>query len=126
MEPDERERNKQLVRRHFEMVFGDGSDLSPIDEDVAEDYVQHNPAAGQGRAGLRRFFTETLPLPLPPELGAEGTLEVNLISEGEFVVRQEIRENGMQIDIFRVRDGLLAEHWDAFRPNPGFERPPSF
>lgn len=120
------ELNKSVVARHFEMVYGDGSDLSPIDRDIAEDYVQHNPLAGQGREGVRRFFTEVLPLPLTGELDSSGTREVNLIAERDFVVRQEIRENGMLIDVFRLKDGLLVEHWDAFRPNPGFARPPGF
>lgn len=121
----EEERNKQVVMRHFEMVYGDGSDLSAL-EDIADDYVQHNPLAGQGRDGVRKFFTEVLPLPLPPELDASGTLEVHLIAEGQFVVRQEIRKNGLHIDIFRLRDGLLREHWDAFRPNPGYARTVGF
>jgi predicted SnoaL-like aldol condensation-catalyzing enzyme len=51
---------------------------------------------------------------------------VNLIAEGEFVVRQEIRTHGLLLDVFRVRDGLLREHWDAFRPDPGTERIPGF
>lgn len=55
-----------------------------------------------------------------------GHARSNIIGDGDLVVRQEIRTNGMLVDIFRVRDGRLAEHWDAWRPAKGYERPPSF
>jgi predicted SnoaL-like aldol condensation-catalyzing enzyme len=47
-----------------------------------------------------------------------------MIAEGEYVVRQEIRDHqykGMLVDIYRVKDGQLVEHWDAYRPDPGSE-----
>jgi predicted SnoaL-like aldol condensation-catalyzing enzyme len=119
-------RNKELVSRFFRLVpFGPGNNLDVLDELVAEDYVQHNPHAGQGREGLRKFFTEFMPLPIKKMNGGE-TLSVNLIAEGDLVVRQDVRARGMLIDIFRVENGLLKEHWDAYRPAPGSERPKGF
>ena len=123
MSSEQLEKNKQVVSKLFEVIYGAGDNLHLLDELVAED-VQHNPNAGQGREGVRRFFQELVPLPyrLEPH-------EVNLIAEGEFVVRQEIRAHayrGMLIDVFRVRDGQVQEHWDAYRPDPGTERLPGF
>lgn len=127
MSTEDVEQNKKLVERFFrEIPYGSGDNLDVIDELMAEDYIQHNPLAGQGREGVKRFFTEVIPLPLTGDLAADGTLEVNIIGDGEFVVRQEIRNNGMLIDIFRVKNGRLQEHWDAWRPAEGCERPPSF
>lgn len=40
------------------------------------------------------------------------------------VVRQEMRTRGMLVDVFRVRNGLCVEHWDAYRPDPGTDRIP--
>jgi predicted SnoaL-like aldol condensation-catalyzing enzyme len=117
-------RNKRVVEHLFEVIYGNGDDLDVLDELVAEDYIQHNPQAGQGRAGLKRFFAELVPL--PPWLDASGAVTVNLIAQGDLVVRQEIRTHGMLVDVFRVRDGLCVEHWDAFRPDPGTERIPGF
>jgi len=125
--PEQVEANKKLVERFFrEIPYGPGNNLDLIDELVAEDYVQHNPEAGQGREGVKHFFTNVIPLPLTGDLAAEGTLEVNIVGDGDLVVRQEIRKNGMLVDIFRIKDGYLAEHWDAWRPAAGCERPPSF
>ena len=118
----ELEANKQLVSRLFEVIYGTGGNLQILDEVVAEDYVQHNPLAGEGREGLRQFFQRLVPL--PDWLDSRGTVVVNLIAEGEFVVRQEIQTHGLLLDVFRVRDGLLREHWDAFRPDPGTEQIP--
>jgi predicted SnoaL-like aldol condensation-catalyzing enzyme len=50
------------------------------------------------------------------------SMQVNVLAEGDFVVRHDVRARGMLIDIFRVRDGQLSEHWDAYRPAIGAER----
>jgi predicted SnoaL-like aldol condensation-catalyzing enzyme len=119
---DRREANKRVVERFFEQVpNGTVDGLGVLDELVAEDYVQHNPHAAPGRDGLREFFSYILTLPVSQRITYEGSLAVNLIAEDDFVVRQDIRTNGMLIDIFRLEDGLLKEHWDAFRQNPGEE-----
>lgn len=90
---------------------------------VAEDYVQHNPRAEQGREGLRRFLNIIVK---NPELNPADTRSVTFIAEGDMVVRQEMREEGMLVDIFRVHDGKLQEHWDAFRFAPGARVIPGF
>lgn len=118
------ERNKEAVARLFKIIYGSVEDIPHIDELVAEDYIQHNPLAGQGREGLREFLYKIVPE--PKALNAAGTLTVNLIAEGDFVVRQEIRTNGMLIDIFRMENGMCQEHWDAFRFAPGAQRIPGF
>ena len=46
---------------------------------------------------------------------------MRLIAEGDFVVRQDIRRDGMLLDVWRVKDGKGQEHWDAYRTNPGTE-----
>jgi predicted SnoaL-like aldol condensation-catalyzing enzyme len=113
-------RNKETVARLFEIIYGSVEAIPAIDDLVAPDYIQHNPLAGQGREGLREFLCKIVPE--PKELDAAGTLSVNLIAEGDYVVRQEIRTNGMLVDIFRMKDGLCQEHWDAFRFAPGARR----
>lgn len=121
---DEIERNKRVVERFVEEVPL-GRNLDALDELVAVDYIQHNPHAGQGRAGVRDFFANFHQV-LDDGLHPSGTVHVNLIAEGEFVVRQELRDNGMLVDVWRVQGGLLREHWDAWRPAEGHERLPGF
>lgn len=119
------EKNKAAVTRLFDIIYGASlDDIALIDGLVAEDYIQHNPLAGQGREGLRGFLHKIVPE--PKELDPADTLWVNLIAEGDYVVRQEVRRNGMLVDIFRVKDGLLQEHWDAFRFAPDARKIPGF
>ena len=68
-----------------------GDNLQILDEVVAEGYVQHDPLAGEGREGLRQFFQRLVPL--PDWLDSRGTVVVNLIAEGEFIVRQEMTQD---------------------------------
>lgn len=122
------ERNKALVSTLFDIIYGASLEhIARIDEFVAEDYVQHNPIVGPGREGLRQLLQRIVSEPEESrELSARGTISVNLIAEGDFVVRQEMRTNGMLVDIFRIRDGRLQEHWDAFRFASDTERIPGF
>lgn len=121
----ELERNKKLVKALFDIIFGTSlDDIAKIDQLVAEDYIQHNPRGGQGREGLRKGLMEIVPE--PKELPTSGTIWVNYIAENDYVVRQEIRTEGMLIDIFRIENGMLQEHWDAFRFAPGAKRIPGF
>ena len=122
----ELQRNKAIVGALFAIINGTSvEDIAKIDGLVAEDYIQHNPLAGQGREGLRQFLYKIVPAE-PKELPPSDMLSVNFIAEGDYVVRQEMRKNGMLVDIFRIRDGLLQEHWDAFRFAPGANRIPGF
>lgn len=121
----ELERNKNLVKALFDIIFGTSlDDIATIDQLVAEDYIQHNPRGGQGREGLRKGLMEIVPE--PKELPVSGTIWVNYIAENDYVVRQETRTEGMLIDIFRIENGMLQEHWDAFRFAPGAKRIPGF
>jgi predicted SnoaL-like aldol condensation-catalyzing enzyme len=118
------EENKRLVSELFKIIFGGSVEaIDGIDALVAEDYVQHNPRAEQGREGLRRFLHLIVK---NPEFDPAGTQDVTFVAEGDMVVRKEMRTEGMLVDIFRVQDGKLQEHWDAFRFAPGARVVPGF
>lgn len=119
------EHNKTLVRRLFKIIYGTSlADIQKIDGLVAVDYIQHNPRALPGREGLKTFMK--IIVPEPKELDPKDTLRVQYIAECDLVVRQELRRNGMLVDIFRVENGLLKEHWDAFRFAPDAKVVPGF
>lgn len=120
MTDDATARNKKVVE-DFVREVPLGKNLDALDTLVAEDYIQHNPHAGQGRAGVREFFAN-FHEHLDEGLHPDGDIAVNIIAEGEFVVRQAIRTNGMLVDIWRVGNGQLLEHWDAWRPAEGHDR----
>lgn len=88
-------------------------DLTAIDRYWAEDYAQRNPMFPSGRDVIRGLFAN---------LPAEFTYEIGMvIAEGDLVAIQA-RYSGIGptplivVDIFRVEDGLIAEHWDVVQP----------
>jgi hypothetical protein len=78
---DEIERNKKVVEDFVREVPLAGN-LDALDELVAEDYVQHNPQAGQGRAGVRELFGNS-----------QDQLDHDLHSHPSFYVISSPKEN---------------------------------
>ena len=118
------ENNKTIVRRLFEEVMK--GNLAIADELIATDYVQHSVfGIPNGREGFKQFFM-AFAAAVPD---AHFVIE-DVIAEGDKVVTrltvtgtqtgtlQGIPPTGKKfsmkgIDIFRVVDGKIVEHWDA-------------
>lgn len=118
------EENKTIVRRLLEEVMK--GNLSVADELIVEDYAQHSVfGIPNGREGFKQFFM-AFAAAVPD---ARFILE-DMISEGDRVVTrvtvtgtqtgalQGVPPTGRKfsmtgIDIFRLLDGKIVEHWDA-------------
>jgi steroid delta-isomerase-like uncharacterized protein len=117
------EENKEVARRYYEAVLNDG-DLAALDELAVPDYEEHEPLPGQGtgRAGL-----EDRVRMLRAAFAPHFTIH-DVIAEGDRVVVRWTHDGthvgefmGMPpsgrsfsiagIDVHRIRDGKLAEHW---------------
>jgi predicted ester cyclase len=115
--------NKALTRRFYEQALN-GRQAHVIDEIAAAGYDEHDPLPGQGkgREGLKNRVNM-----LVEGLAPTFTIE-DLIAEGDRVVvrwTNSGRHVGdflgaaptdrpyaiAGIDIYRVQDGQLAEHW---------------
>lgn len=115
--------NKQLVYDMYRIVL-QGGYADRAHEFIAEDYVQHNPNAAQGLAGLVDYVRSTR-----PERPLEDELElplVHLMAEGNYVTTTFVRfEKDAQgetyytswFDLYRIEDGKIAEHWDPMTKN---------
>lgn len=102
--------NKQIVLDFYRDVFN-GWDVSKVAEYVAPDYIQHNPTVEDGLEGFEKFiafFTSMRP-----------RCEIIRCDEAGDMVYVFFRctlENGMVnkvMDIYRLADGKLQEHWDV-------------
>ena len=103
--------NKALVHSAMTSLFQQ-RDTSAVDRLYASDYIQHNPEIPQGRDALRELVAK-----LPENVYYEPGL---MIAEGDLVaIHGRIRgwANAPQVvvDIFRIREGKLAEHWDVLQ-----------
>ena len=119
------EKNKQVVKRFYEEVFRK-RDLTVVGRFMHEDYIQHNPDADQGMAGFIEFhmgFFAAIPDSCATinQIVAEGDLVYvyNTITgthAGEGFLGYPPTGNKVKydvVDMFRLRDGKLCEHWDV-------------
>jgi predicted SnoaL-like aldol condensation-catalyzing enzyme len=119
------ENNKQVVRDFYEQVFHK-RDLTAVDRFMHDDYIQHNQDTRQGKSGFIEFhlgFFAAIP---------DSCATINqIVAEGDLVyVYNTItgthagpgfldhpptgnKINFDVVDMFRLRDGKLCEHWDV-------------
>lgn len=107
-----------------------------VEQYIAADYIQHNALAGNGREGLIASF-QNMP-PAPPNANRKPAQLLAIMASGDMVTQVTSRElpgmNGEPahatyiFNLFRVKNGKLAEHWDASSggsmapPGPGGPR----
>ncbi|KXO03113.1 pyruvate kinase [Bacillus thuringiensis] len=86
---------------------------------VSEDYQQHNPFVADGRKAFMDFFKEDFVK--NPNSSAEIK---RVVAEGDTVAlhvhsRTNSQDKGVTIvDIFRIKDGKIVEHWDVIQEIP--------
>ncbi len=112
------QRNLEICTRMYrEMLFT--FDASKIDRYIAEDYIQHSTAATGGREGLRAFFVD--------RAGHFPDVRMKIMAsfaDGDFTIFhihtiRQAGDPGMSIvDIFRMEDGRVKEHWEVVQDIP--------
>lgn len=105
------ERNKALVLEAMTALFRSHDPLA-VERLYAPGYIQHNPDIPQGRDALAQLVAQ-----LPPAVFYEPGL---IIAEGDFVaihgrIRGWAPKTQIVVDIFRIENGRLAEHWDVLQ-----------
>jgi predicted SnoaL-like aldol condensation-catalyzing enzyme len=103
--------NKQVALRALTGAFVD-RDPSVVAECFIPDYIQHNPTIASGPAAIAKLIP-TLPEGFSYEPGmavAEGDL---VMVHGRYVGWGP--KPVVAVDIFRLVDGKVAEHWDVMQ-----------
>ena len=116
--------NLDLVLGMFAEVLNP-MDSDAVDRFIAPGYIQHNQSVEPGREALKAF------LDLIREQTPQAVHDIKrAFVDGDHVtvhypVRRWPGDSGWAvIDIFRVEDGMIAEHWDVMQdvtergPNP--------
>ena len=115
-------RNKQAAY-HIVKDLLEAGHWELADRYLTERYIQHNPNAASGRAGVVKFFTEVLkvkPKPIPEKT---STKVVSVVAEGDLVIVATVRDvkdpkdatkgyTTTWFDMWRFKDGKADEHWD--------------
>lgn len=102
--------NAEIATKVIVEGLGQG-DVAVIERYVQEDYIQHNVTAPDGRAGLLASLDT-----MPGGLGAK--VHRTLVDDDDHVALHVTYtpDEGpplVAFDVFRVQNGMLAEHWGA-------------
>jgi predicted SnoaL-like aldol condensation-catalyzing enzyme len=105
--------NKALVLKAYQELFGD-HDLTALDRYWAKEYIQHNPSMGDGTDAVKQFMEKPKAKVDILRSAAEGDLIFIQIRQPKSPQSPEM----VIVDIFRVANGKIAEHWDVMQAVP--------
>ncbi len=112
------EANRRLVATVYERVLKP-LDSSRVDEFFAPDYVQHSPLAATGAQGLKDFLDRAR----ARSPAAEHRVR-RIFVDGDYVIAHVHviinpgEAGNVVVDIFRIAQGRIAEHWDVAQEVP--------
>lgn len=112
------EANKKTVVEFYEAGINQ-KDFAKASQYFGPRYTQHNPTAADGPEGFRRFV-EFLREKFP-----RSHSEIKQVfADGDYVILHvhAVREPGTRgnaiVDIFKLENGKIVEHWDVIQPIP--------
>src|SRR5690606_4647498 len=107
------------------LVQAGRTDLAP--KYFKEDYIQHNPNVATGRQAFVEYIKKTRPVrPIEDRITFPV---ISIVAEGDIVVLATVSYKddpanpgrkwaGTHFDMFRIEDGMIAEHWDSVPKDP--------
>jgi predicted SnoaL-like aldol condensation-catalyzing enzyme len=114
----QQEANKKMVVEFYERAINE-KDFEAASQFLGSRYTQHNPAGVDGAEGLKgflQFLKKTFP---------HSKAEIKRVfADGDYVILHvhSVREHGSLgravVDIFKVEDGKVVEHWDVIQDIP--------
>lgn len=114
------EENKELVRNLLKDAFMPGGDPSNLEKYIsAEQYIQHNKDVKDGIGPFKELATSK-------NRELNYTEIVLLVGQGNFVATlckakwkdDKVDQDYAQVDLFRIENGKVVEHWDNVEPVP--------
>lgn len=112
------EANKKAVLDFYDKALNQ-KDFDAASKHFGPHYIQHNPGAPDGIDGFKAFITQR------KEKFPNARSEIKrAFAEGDYVILHvhSVREPGERgvaiIDIFRLENGKIVEHWDVVQPVP--------
>ncbi len=115
---DQQEINKKNVLAFYDKALNQ-KDFDAAAKYLGPRYVQHNPGAADGPEGLKAFLQF-----LREKYPASHSEIVRAFADGDYVILHvhAVRDPGTRgfaiVDIFKLEDGKIVEHWDVRQEIP--------
>lgn len=113
------EKNKQVVRLFWETLFN-LCDYEKAATYISDNYKQHNPKVKDLKTGFLKYFAH-----FNKNKPNRFTEIKRIIAEDDYVVVHSLVKatdcfdlGRAHMDMFKVKDGLIIEHWDVVQPIP--------
>jgi len=112
------EANKKTVLEFYEAGLNK-KDFEMASKYFGPKYIQHNPGAPDGTEGFRSFINF-----LKEKFPNSHSEIKKVFADGDFVILHvhSVREPGTRgraiVDIFRLENGKIVEHWDVAQDIP--------
>jgi len=114
----QQEANKKIVVDFYDKAINQ-KDFEAASKHLSSRYTQHNPNAADGPEGLKAFLQF-----LKEKFPASRSEIKRVFADGDFVILHvhAVREPGARgnaiVDIFKLENGKVVEHWDVVQPIP--------
>ena len=111
------EQNKQIARDFYDLIINQ-KDFEAARKYVGPRYKQHNPLVKDGPEGLKEFvgfLSDNFP---------EARSEIKAVfADGDYVIMHVLSYRSPTvkraiIEILRLDNGKIDEHWDVIQPIP--------
>lgn len=118
----DKEQNRQKAIAVLK-VFDNLNDLSPINNYISDNYIQHNPTVADGKTGILTLLNDLQAINYQSQTTIAKTLAMgDMVFIHSKVIDLSIpNDKGTgAIDIFRFdTNGKIVEHWDVLEPLTG-------
>ncbi len=116
--PDLTQRNREAVQRFCEIFFNEHQTAAAADF-IKDEYIQHSPYLADGRQPFVDYFSDFFAEYPEARMHIKRT-----VAEGDYVMahshfmRDRSDRGTAIVDIFRLENGQLVEHWDVIEEVP--------
>jgi len=112
----QQESNKKMVKKFYQELFGE-KNPDAINKYIGDKYIQHNPGLPDGREALLNAVKVWF-----KDAPKEKIDFQHVAADGDLVFLHVRNNSGPKVraivDIFRIENGKIVEHWDVIQEVP--------